>query len=127
MYTIDLSPLVNEVLSLAAMVLSILGTYLVTLAISYIRAKTGAQINISDAAIREKLNGIVATATAAAQHKLADSGVETVTTSNEMISIAADTVIKHAPEVLAKLNITPEHVEDLIRAHVQTSAPATAA
>ena len=113
---IDFTPIINE-LSLA--LASVVGAgllYLLKLARDWFKARTGVELQISDEQVRQVLDKAIQYGIALVVGRLGDRAQLHV--SNAQVAQIANYVIAAVPGALANFGITPERLQDMIRARL---------
>lgn len=113
---IDFTPILNE-LSLA--LASVIGAgllYLLKLARDWFKARTGVELRISDEQVRQVLDKAIQYGIALVIGRLGDRARLAV--SNAQVAQIANYVIAAVPGALANFGITPERLQDMIRARL---------
>lgn len=122
--TIDLTPLLNQIVLAVAAAVGAGLLYLVKLAKDWFKAKTGVDLQISDEMVRTYLDKIIEKGIALVVGAVGDKAK--IKVGNEQLAQIANYVIAAAPDALAKFGITPERLQDMIRARLNawTEGPA---
>jgi hypothetical protein len=113
---IDFTPIISE-LSLA--LASVIGAgllYLLKLARDWFKARTGVELQISDEQVRQVLDKAIQYGIALAVGRLGNRAQLSV--SNAQVAQIANYVIAAVPGALANFGITPERLQDMIRARL---------
>ncbi|MDF3075612.1 MAG: hypothetical protein K0S54_3279 [Alphaproteobacteria bacterium] len=113
---IDFTPIINE-LSLA--LASVLGAgllYLLKLVRDWFKARTGVELQISDEQVRQVLDKAIQYGIALVVGRLGNRAQLAV--SNAQVAQIANYVIAAVPGALANFGITPERLQDMIRARL---------
>lgn len=121
-YTIDLMPLIQGVIAVAAAALSTLGAY----AVNKLIAKLSAEKGLIDEAKAEKLRNfalqVIGGGVKYAEEMAYRYGRDrsTVQVRNEMVAIAAGYAIQHGKERLDQLGLSREAIERIIMREMET-------
>lgn len=113
---IDFTPILNE---LALAVAAAAGTgllYVLKLVRDWFKAKTGVELQISDEQVREVLDRAIQYGIALVVGKLGERAHLAV--SNAQLAQIANYVIAAVPGALKNFGITPERLQDMIRARI---------
>jgi hypothetical protein len=118
---IQLQPILGDVLQLGFAVLIALAIPLANSLYDHVAAKLNLSSNAQAHAI---VDGVVEDAIPFAQKYAvqAITKVGPIETSNATIAAAANFILSHAPEELAQLGFTEQHVIDLVRSALQQTA-----
>jgi hypothetical protein len=121
---IDFKPILNEVFLALATVLSAALLYGAKLLRDWFKAKTGVELQISDEKVRELIDKAINYGIALVVGKVGDK--VRVKVGNEQVAQIANYVIAAVPGALANFGITPERLQDMIRARLNawTDGPA---
>jgi hypothetical protein len=120
---IQLQPFLTDILQLVVGVLLVIGAPLANRLLDQAASHWNLKAN---ATAHSVIDGVVesAIAYAATNAKAALTRVGPIETSNPTLAAAANFVIAHAPEELAQLGFTEQHVIELVRANLlQTPTP----
>jgi len=123
---IDFAPILNELMLAVAMVLSAGLMYLAKMARDWFKAKTGVELQISEEKMREYIDKAIQYGIALVLPKV--SGKAKITVGNEQVAQIANYVIAAVPDAIKAFGITPERLQDMIRARLNawTDGPAAA-
>lgn len=113
---IDLRPVLDQVLAAVAAALGAGLLYLLKLARDWFRAQTGVQLQISDEQVREVLDRAIQYGIALVVGRLGERAQ--VAVSSAQLAAIANYVIAAVPDALARFGITPERLQDMIRARL---------
>ncbi len=113
---IDLRPVLDQVLAAIAAALGAGLLYLLKLARDWFKARTGVQLQISDEQVREVLDKAIQYGIALVVGRLGERAQFAV--SNTQIAAVANYVIAATPDALARFGITPDRLQDMIRARL---------
>lgn len=114
--TIDFSPILTELSLALASAAGVALLYLLKLARDWFKAKTGVQIQISDDQIRQVLDKAIQYGIALVLGRLESRARFAV--SNAQVAQIANYVIAAVPGALKNFGITPERLQDMIRARI---------
>lgn len=113
---IDFTPILNELALAVATVASAALLYLAKLARDWFKAKTGVELQISDAQMRSVLDKAIQYGIALAVGRLGDRAQLSV--SNAQVAQIANYVIAAVPGALKNFGITEERLQEMIRARL---------
>lgn len=113
---IDFKPILNELMLALAAALSAGALYLLKLARDWFKAKTGVELQVSDEQIRRVLDRAIKYGIALAVEKWGKDA--NIRVSNAQVAQIANYVIAAVPDALAQFGITPERLQDMIRARL---------
>lgn len=127
--TIDLSGLVQALVSGAATVLTGLGSWALLALRTYIRHKTGIEIDAATRAyLDHALNNAVSWGAARAERALiGKDGVTDIDLHNATVAAAAQYALDRVPDALAHFGVTPAALETMIEARLATLLPPSSA
>jgi len=114
--TIDLTPLLQAVVSLAVVLLTALGGW----ALKHLTDKLGLD---KDSKVRQNIYDVFEKGLAYAAQKAVEKGQDftKIEVKNQMIAEAAQYVIPKIPDGLAYFNITPKALEQMLEARLGTA------
>jgi hypothetical protein len=113
---IDFEVIVAELMPYVAAAVSAGLLYLLKLARDWFKAKTGVELQISDEQMREVLDKAIQYGIALVMGRLA--GRAQIAISNAQVAQIANYVIAAVPGALRNFGITPERLQDMIRARI---------
>jgi hypothetical protein len=113
---IDFKPILNELVLAVASVIGAALLYLAKLARDWFKAKTGVELQISDEQVRQVLDRAIQYGIAFVVGRFADRAQ--ITVSNAQVAQIANYVIAAVPGALKQFGITPERLQDMIRARI---------
>ena len=118
--TVDFTPVWQSAVSIAAAVLSALALWVGVWLKSWLQAKTG----LVDTALADKLqqmyNEAALRGIAYAESVVDKNAPKSVDVGSPLVKTAADYVIRFWPELVGKLGLTPEDIQDTIVARLPT-------
>jgi len=113
---IDFTPILNELALAVATVVSAALLYLAKLGRDWFKARTGVELQISDEQMRAVLDKAIQYGIALAVGRLGSRAQLSV--SNAQVAQIANYVIAAVPGALKNFGITPERLQDMIRARL---------
>jgi hypothetical protein len=123
---IDFTPILNELIPVMVAIVGGLAIWGAKLVREWIKAKTGVQLNISDDQMRKYIDQAIQYGVALVVGKV--GGKAKISVDNAQLAQIANYVIAAVPDALKAFGITPEQLQDMIRARLNawTDGPAGA-
>jgi hypothetical protein len=116
----DVTPIVNQAIDAAGLVLMVGGGVLITFTLRWLASKTRMQDNEFEALLANRLNDILhraiehAIVVAKNEVNKPGSGLKEVKFDNFFMNIAVGLAMKSMPDIISYFNLTKERIEEMI-------------
>lgn len=112
--TLDFSPILNHLVEIVAGILMVLGTWAIHRLSAFLKLKEDSEVR---AYLETSLDNAIAYAKAAARERGGDW--LQVDVKRSMVAEAANYVIRATPDALKRFGITPDQLQDMLRARLE--------
>lgn len=113
-FTIDLTPLIDPIVTMLAAIVTVLAGYLVRV----VAARLGVERQYADQAVRDYLEPGLATAIEYARARIKAAGPITIETREALVATAAGYAIRHFPDALKHFGINEAALREIIEARL---------